>query len=55
VLYAQHTRIVALAAEYLLPPIYQAREFVDAGGLMSYGMNLADFFRHSATYCCKNP
>src|SRR5712672_4240693 len=32
------------------PAMYQAREFVDAGGLMSYGANLADLNRRAATY-----
>jgi hypothetical protein len=31
------------------PAMYQAREFVDAGGLMSYGVNLPDMFRRTAT------
>jgi putative tryptophan/tyrosine transport system substrate-binding protein len=33
-----------------LPAIYGLREFVDAGGLMSYGTDRRDLFRRSATY-----
>jgi putative ABC transport system substrate-binding protein len=33
-----------------LPAMYSAREFVDAGGLMSYGPNLQALFRRAATY-----
>src|ERR1700747_1888506 len=39
-LFGEHERIVQLAATNRLPGMYQAREFVDAGGLMSYGANL---------------
>ena len=46
----EHRRIVDLAAKGRLPAMYQVREFVDAGGLMSYGANLADLNRRSATY-----
>ena len=45
--------ITDLAAGSRLPTMYQAREFVDAGGLMSYGTNLAELNRRSATYVDK--
>ena len=43
-------RLVDLAAAKRLPAVYSARELVDAGGLMSYGANLADLNRRAATY-----
>jgi putative ABC transport system substrate-binding protein len=52
-LFTEHRRIVDLAVKNRLPAMYQAREFVDAGGLMSYGANLDDLFRRSATYVDK--
>jgi putative tryptophan/tyrosine transport system substrate-binding protein len=52
-LFGEHRRIVGLAAISRLPGMYQAREFVDAGGLMSYGANLDDLFRRTATYVDK--
>jgi putative tryptophan/tyrosine transport system substrate-binding protein len=52
-LFGEHQRIVELAANNRLPGMYQAREFVDAGGLMSYGTNLDDPFRRTATYVDK--
>jgi putative ABC transport system substrate-binding protein len=52
-LFGEHRHIVELAADNRLPGMYQAREFVDAGGLMSYGANLDDLFRRSATYVDK--
>jgi putative ABC transport system substrate-binding protein len=45
----QRRRIVDLAARAKLPAIYYQREFVDAGGLISYGASLADTFRRAAT------
>jgi putative ABC transport system substrate-binding protein len=42
-------QIVAIAARMRLPAIYGWREFADAGGLMSYGPNLPDVYRRSAT------
>jgi putative tryptophan/tyrosine transport system substrate-binding protein len=52
-LFGEHRRIVELAASNRLPGMYQAREFADAGGLMSYGANLDDLFRRTATYVDK--
>jgi putative ABC transport system substrate-binding protein len=42
--------IVALANQHRLPAIFGAREFVDAGGLMSYGTNFVDLHRRVAAY-----
>jgi putative ABC transport system substrate-binding protein len=50
---ANRQRIVDFAARSRLPAIYEAREFVDAGGLMSYGPNLASTQRRSAVYIDK--
>jgi putative ABC transport system substrate-binding protein len=52
-LFNQYKRIVAFAASKRLPAVYQAREFVDAGGLMSYGANLAELFRSAAPFVDK--
>jgi len=49
----EHRRIVELASENRLPAVYTSREFVDAGGLMSYGANEPDLFRRAATYVDK--
>ncbi len=46
-------RIVDFAAKSRLPAIYALREFVDAGGLMSYAVNLPDILRRSATHVDK--
>jgi putative ABC transport system substrate-binding protein len=42
--------IITLAAHYRLPAIYPYREFVDAGGLLSYGNDLRDNYRRAAAY-----
>ena len=49
----QRRRLVELAAKSRLPAVYGSSESVDAGGLMSYGPNLADSFRRAATYVDK--
>jgi len=46
----ERRRLVDLAAKNRLPALYPTRESVDAGGLMSYGPDLADSFRRAATY-----
>jgi len=50
---SERRRLVDLAAKNRLPAMYLAREFVDAGGLMSYAANVADLFRRAATYVDK--
>jgi putative tryptophan/tyrosine transport system substrate-binding protein len=46
----QRARIADLANRYRLPAMYQYGEFVDAGGLMAYGMRMTDLWRRSAYY-----
>ncbi|MBI3919522.1 MAG: ABC transporter substrate-binding protein [Betaproteobacteria bacterium] len=46
-------RIAELAAKSKLPAIYDDREFVEAGGLMSYGAHLAESYRRAAFYVDK--
>ncbi len=49
----QRARITQLATKHRLPAMFGQREFVEAGGLMSYGANLRDNFRRVATYVDK--
>jgi putative ABC transport system substrate-binding protein len=51
--FAERKPIVELAGKYRLPAIYPDREFVDEGGLMSYGADYVDLFRKSAHYVDK--
>jgi putative tryptophan/tyrosine transport system substrate-binding protein len=46
---SERRRLVDLAAKNRLPTVYPQRDFVDAGGLMSYGPNGPDLFRRAAT------
>src|SRR6266446_9919734 len=51
--YVELRRIAKLAVKNRLPACYVLREFVEAGGLMSYGANLNDLGRGAATYVDK--
>lgn len=51
--FAHRRRILEFAAQHRLPSMYFTREFADAGGLMSYGVDLADLYRHAAVYVDK--
>jgi putative tryptophan/tyrosine transport system substrate-binding protein len=46
-------RLLELTAQNRLPAIYGSREFVDAGGLMAYGVNFPDMYQRSASYVDK--
>ena len=50
---SERRRLVDLSAKHRLPTVYPSRDFVDGGGLMAYGANLADLFRRAATYVDK--
>jgi len=43
-------KIISLAARHAVPTIYHFREFVDAGGLVSYGLDAADAYRQLGVY-----
>jgi putative ABC transport system substrate-binding protein len=51
--FTNRERIVALAASSKLPTIYNAREYVRSGGLLSYGASYPDLYRRAATYVDK--
>ena len=51
--FAERKRIVELAGKYRLPAIYPENEFVDEGGLMFYGVDSTDLYRHAAVYVDK--
>ncbi len=51
--YANRQTIAEFAIEQQMPGEYPLREFVEAGGLMSYGVNLGDLFRRAAGYVDK--
>jgi putative tryptophan/tyrosine transport system substrate-binding protein len=51
--FAERKRLVELAGKYRLPAIYPQKEFVDEGGLMSYGVDYDDLYRRAAVYVDK--
>jgi putative tryptophan/tyrosine transport system substrate-binding protein len=51
--FAERKRIVELAGKYRLPAIYSQKEYVDEGGLMSYGADYDDLYRRAAVYVDK--
>ncbi len=54
VIYVQNRKLIAnLATQYRLPAIYGRSDFVDAGGLASYGTSFPDLYRRAATYVDK--
>jgi len=48
--YDRRIQILTLAARYAMPTIYPAREWAEAGGMMSYGSSFADQFRQTGIY-----
>jgi putative ABC transport system substrate-binding protein len=50
IMFANRQLIVDFAAKHELPVMYAAREFVDAGGLVSYGVHYPDLYYRAASY-----
>src|SRR5207248_11637764 len=50
---SERLRIVEFAAKERIPAIYEISQFVEAGGLMSYGPNVDELVRRAATYVDK--
>ena len=50
VFFGQQQRLAQLALSNHLPTMFPQREYVEAGGLMSYGENLSEFFRRAASF-----
>jgi ABC-type uncharacterized transport system substrate-binding protein len=48
--YSRRVQLIVLAARHTIPTTYAQRDFVEAGGLMSYGTNIADAFRQIGVY-----
>ena len=51
--YAWRKRIFALASNTLLPAVYELRDYVKDGGLMSYGASISDAYRHAGSYVAR--
>jgi putative ABC transport system substrate-binding protein len=52
-LFSRASEIAGLAAQHRLPAMYELKPFVDAGGLVSYGADIEEIWRHAATYADK--
>jgi putative ABC transport system substrate-binding protein len=50
---SRRDQLVALVTRHAIPSIYEFRQFAEAGGLMSYGINLVDAFRQAGIYVGK--
>jgi putative tryptophan/tyrosine transport system substrate-binding protein len=48
---SRRVQLISLAARHALPAVYSSREFVEGGGLMSYGTNIIDMHRQVGAYC----
>jgi hypothetical protein len=48
--FSQRPRVAELAIKHRMPAVYQASDYVEAGGLMTYGVSITDLFRRAATY-----
>jgi putative ABC transport system substrate-binding protein len=53
ILYANRKTLIELAAKHRLPAVYEFKEFVEDGGLMSYAASITDMYHRAATYVDK--
>ena len=51
--FSRRQDLIALAARYRVPAMYEWRDFTEAGGLMSYGTDLADSYRQAGSYVAR--